>query len=235
MTKIATTFGIVLVVCGAVAQQAHSQVTYRDDFDVTWSAATHPGAYPTSAHFSPLVGTTHDATASFWEPGGVASAGIEQMAETGGTSILRGEFSAATGRRNGHLLSTTIFGQGRRSIEFDVQKDESLLTLVTMVAPSPDWFVGVSGLDLYEGDQWADGLTIDLFAWDAGTDSGPSFNSGNQDTNPQELISLLGNPLPNTLPPLGTFTFTLIAVPEPSGLLLTFAGSAIAVTLRVRR
>lgn len=232
MTKIATIGLMVLVMCGAVVQRGHSQVTYRVDFDVTWSAATHPGAYPTSAHFSPLVGTTHDATASFWEPGGMASAGIEQMAETGGTSLLRGEFTAATGRRNGHLLSTTIFGQGRRSIEFDVQKDESLLTLVTMVAPSPDWFVGVSGLDLYEGNQWADGLVIDLFAWDAGTDSGTNFSSTNRDTNPQEPIALLGNPLPSTLPPLGTFTFTLIAVPEPSSLLLALFGLVIMTTRR---
>lgn len=216
------------------ASEADAQATYRVDFDVTWSAATHPGAYPSSAHFSPLVGTTHDDSVSFWETGGMASAGMEQMAETGGTSLLRGEFTAATTRRNGHLLSTTIFGQGRRSIQFEVEKEESLLTLVTMVAPSPDWFVGVSGLDLYEGDRWADGLVVDLFAWDAGTDDGSSFTSGNQDSNPQQPIGLLGSPLPSTLPPLGTFTFTLIAVPEPSSVMLVLSGILVAFSTRKR-
>lgn len=210
-----------------------AQATYRVDFDVTWSAATHPGAWPASAHFSPLVGTTHDASHTFWEPGGIASPGIEQMAETGGTSTLRGEFTAATGRRGGHLSSTTIFGPGRRSIEFDVDQSEPLLTLVTMVAPSPDWFVGVNGLDLYDGGTWADGLVVDLFAWDAGTDSGSSFTSGNQDTNPQQPIALLDNPLAS-LPALGSFTFTLLAVPEPSAFVLAAISCATLFARRIR-
>ncbi len=208
------------------------QATYRVDFDVTWSAGTHPGAYPSSAHFSPLIGITHDSSVNFWEPGGIASPGIEQMAETGATSILRNEITAATGRTN-YLSSTTIFGTGRRSVNFDVEKDESLLTLVTMVAPSPDWFVGVNSLDLYAGGAWADGLVVDLFAWDAGTDSGVNFSSGDQDTNPQTPITRLGNPLPDTLPALGTFTFTLLAVPEPSSMLLAMTG--VIATLSSRR
>ena len=230
MNNLIRIIGLALLV--AMPSFCFAQATYRVDFDVTWSAETHPGAWPASAHFSPLVGTTHDASTTFWEPGGIASLGIEQMAETGGTSTLRGEFSAATGRRGGHLLSTTIFGPGRRTIEFDVDKSESLVTFVTMVAPSPDWFVGVSGLDLYAGDTWADGLVVDLFAWDAGTDSGIDFNSGNQDTSPQEPIALLGDPLPNTLPPMGTFTFTLLAVPEPSSALLVTAILFMAISRR---
>lgn len=220
-----------LALLAAMPNFCFAQATYRIDFDVAWSAANHPGAWPASAHFSPLVGTTHDASTTFWEPGGIASPGIEQMAETGGTSTLRGEFSAATGRRGGHLLSTTIFGPGRRTIEFDVDKSESLVTFVTMVAPSPDWFVGVSGLDLYDGGTWADGLVVDLFAWDAGTDSGSSFTSGNLDTNPQEPIALLDNPLSN-LPALGTFTFTLLSVPEPSSALLVTTILFVAISRR---
>ncbi|MEM8943985.1 MAG: spondin domain-containing protein [Planctomycetota bacterium] len=197
----------------------YGQVSYRVDFDVTWSADTHPGAYPIDAHFSPLIGTTHDDSVSFWEPGGIASDGIEQMAETGGTGGLAGEIAAATGRRT-RITSSSIFGTGRRSAVFSAEPDESLITLVTMVAPSPDWFVGVSGLELRPGGMWTNSLTVDLFAWDAGTDSGADFNSDDFDTVPRTPIALLGEPLPNTAPPLGTFTFTLLTVPEPSSWLL---------------
>jgi hypothetical protein len=70
-------------------------VEYGVRFDATWSATSHPGTYPTGAHFSPLIGVTHNDQVTFWESGGIASSGIEQMAETGGTSILQSEFNAA--------------------------------------------------------------------------------------------------------------------------------------------
>ena len=70
--------------------------TYRVTFTSTWSAATHPGSnFPSNAHFSPLIGATHNVSATFWLSGTIASPGIEQMAELGATSILRSEIDAA--------------------------------------------------------------------------------------------------------------------------------------------
>ena len=42
---------------------------------------------------------------------------------------------------------------GSTQFEFEVSRDYPLVTLVTMVAPSPDWFVGVSALSLRERRQ----------------------------------------------------------------------------------
>jgi serine/threonine protein kinase len=39
------------------------------------------------------------------------------------------------------------------------------VTLVSMVAPSPDWFVGVGGLPLLQDGQWVDELVVPLPAW----------------------------------------------------------------------
>lgn len=42
--------------------------------------------------------------------------------------------------------------------------------------PSPDWVVGVSGLELCNRDcSWAETKTVDLFPYDAGTDNGISY------------------------------------------------------------
>src|SRR5688500_14268429 len=42
---------------------------YRVTFDSTWSATTHPQDFPSNAHFSGLIGGTHKAAVTFWEPG----------------------------------------------------------------------------------------------------------------------------------------------------------------------
>ena len=74
--------------------------TYRIQFNATWSASTHPEDFPRGAHFSPLIGAVHDSTVQFWAIGATATAGIEQMAETGATSILTQEISGRDpGRR----------------------------------------------------------------------------------------------------------------------------------------
>ena len=84
----------------------------------------------------------------------------------------------------------------------------SKVTLVTMIAPSPDWFVGVDALELRPGGQWVNELTVSLLAWDAGTDDGTAFTSPNKNSNPKQPIALItGGPFFGN-DPLGTFTFT---------------------------
>jgi hypothetical protein len=42
--------------------------------------------------------------------------------------------------------------------------------------PTPDWIVGVSGLNLCSRDcTWTEQKVVDLYPWDAGTDSGISY------------------------------------------------------------
>jgi hypothetical protein len=66
-------------------------------------------------------------------------------------------------------------------VEFRISREYPLVSLVAMLAPSPDWFVGVSALDLCEGGRWAAERTVELFAYDAGTDSGSSYESPDAD------------------------------------------------------
>lgn len=55
--------------------------------------------------------------------------------------------------------------------------------------PSPDWFVGVDSLNLCEGDHWKEQETVELFPYDAGTDSGFTFSSPNFATIPQDTVT----------------------------------------------
>ncbi len=188
--------------------------TYIVTFNATWSAATHPDPnFPGNPHFSGLIGATHTANVAFWEAGEIASDGIENMAETGSKAPLddevRGAIAAGTAE---HLLSGGGIGvsPAAGSLQFEISSTFPLVTLVSMLAPSPDWFVGVSGLSLMQNGDWIDTLRVDLFTYDAGSDSGPSFNSSNDDTNPpQPIARISGAPfaVDGEMPRLGTFTF----------------------------
>ncbi len=93
-----------------------------------------------------------------------------------------------------------------------------LVTLVSMIAPSPDWFIGVDKLDLSRrGGGWAEGDRRRGFRLDAGTDSGPNYTSGDQATVLPYPSSR--SPAPPSPPgvPIGTLTFTrtyVSVVPE---------------------
>ncbi len=190
-----------------------STARYRVTFDSTWSARSHPDDFPSNAHFSPLIGGTHDEATRFWEVGDFATAGIKAMSETGATSPLDREINRAiTAGRAEHLLRGRPLGRspGRITMEFDVGVDFPFVTLVTMIAPSPDWFVGVSGLSLMEDGDWAQRIGVELFAYDAGTDSGTRHTSPNQPSSPREPISRIETSpfvVNGSLRSLGTFTF----------------------------
>lgn len=190
---------------------------YRVTFDASWSAATHPTDFPGNAHFSGLIGGTHGPAVSFWQEGGLATEGIRLMAERGRQSPLDLEVGAAIGAGTAqHVLAGEDVPRspGSTSLEFDIGRDFPLVTLVTMVAPSPDWFVGVSGLSLIENGSWVAEMVVQLQPYDAGTDSGSTFGSADVVTQPREPIHRITlGPLAEaaTVPYLGTFTFRRLA------------------------
>lgn len=195
---------------------APTTAKYRVTFLATWSATSHPAEFPASAHFSPLVGGTHAAQTTFWREGVPASTGIKDMAERGLTSTLSQEIIAAIGAGSAqHAFTGDAISSspGIATAEFEISQSHPLVTLVSMIAPSPDWFVGVAGLPLFESGRWLEERRIELLPWDAGTDSGRTFSSPDLVTAPPALIALIiSAPLaPTGRPvPLGTFTFTRV-------------------------
>ena len=190
---------------------AATTATYRVVFTATWSASTHPTNFPGGAHFSPLIGAVHNDGAVFWEPDGTATPGIERMAETGGTGTLTAEIQTEVpGAALAVINGSGIRSPGSTTIQaITLREDFPLVTLVSMIAPSPDWFVGVSGLSLRDADgNWIGELDVVLYPYDAGTDSGPDYTSANDDTQPREPIHSLRGEHPFSDEPIGTFTFT---------------------------
>ncbi|MBI2081620.1 MAG: spondin domain-containing protein [candidate division NC10 bacterium] len=187
---------------------------YRVTFAATWSAATHPEGFPSDAHFSDLIGATHSADWTMWAQGGTAAEGIEQMAERGKSRPLDREVEAAirAGRAGEWLAGDNIRrSPGSVSLDFKVTRTFPLVSLVSMLAPSPDWFVGVAGLDLCENHRWAPERTVVLYTYDAGTDSGRTYTAPDVDTQPREPIRRIEwapFAVGGEVRPVGTLTLT---------------------------
>ncbi len=189
---------------------------YEVTFNSTWSQATHPINWPASAHWSGLVGGTHNGTVHFWREGEIATEGIRLMAERGQQATLLSEIAPAIadGRAQMQLAGGGIgTSPGSVSLTFPhpMTRDYPLVTLVSMIAPSPDWFAGVDSLDLITNGSWSSQLVVTLYGYDAGTDSGASYASPDQVTLPRGVITRFTS-FPGvqngTLVPFGTFTFT---------------------------
>jgi hypothetical protein len=210
--------GIAALWTGA-AWSAEAQATYTARFDSTWSEETHPLYFPSTAHFSGLIGGTHNGEVEFWREGELASTGIKDMSERGRKSPLDAEVQAAIAAGNaGQVISGPGIGlsPGTASVSFTATREFPLVTLVSMIAPSPDWFVGVSGLSLFRDGRWVEELVVELQPYDAGTDSGAIYTSPDEVTVPFEPIShLTSGPFANGLT-LGTYTFTRTDPPAPS-------------------
>ena len=185
---------------------ARAPAQYAVTLDATWSAATHPQDFPSNPHFSRLTGAAHAEAVSLWAVGEVASDGVRQVAETGATAALRAEVEGAAALAAYAEGAPLGVSPGTAAMDLTVTDARPLATVVTMLAPSPDWFVGVSGLDLRDGDGWAERVTVDLVAYDAGTDDGGSYTAANAPAAPRAPIAASAYaPLAGTV--VGTLTF----------------------------
>ncbi len=204
--------GALLVSTSANAQDS---VEYEFEFVAEWSAQTHPPSFPGGAHFSAVAGTNHTDDIQIWGPGQIATPGIERMAETGSNSILIEEIEVHV--TNGfaekfQLLGPLASSPGVRTRDFTMNRNFPLMSLTTMIAPSPDWFVGVHDINMRPDGVWVQELIFDVFAYDSGTDSGSNYNSGNADITPHLPIANISDIFPFTgTPRIGTFRFTLLS------------------------
>lgn len=174
---------------------ACDEAKYEVIFEGLWSKYTHPKDFPTNfwlTHFSDIIGASHSTDFRMWEYGGYASEGLQQAAELGVTKKLEAELKQESNKIRTIIKARGLWYpnlNGKTFAVFRADRRHHLMSLVSMIGPSPDWIVGVSALELcLRNCSWAAEKTIDLFLWDAGTDSGMSYLSPNTPTVPHERI-----------------------------------------------
>lgn len=167
---------------------------YSVTFTARWTEADH-GQVPGGAHFTTLAGAAVNVDADLWTPGELASPGLEGLAELGQTSTFLAEIAAATdaGDAGESVTSAGTGAIGTSVFEVAVRHELSSFTFASMIAPSPDWFVGLSEFSLLDDEgRWVEDTgDMGLPAWDAGTETGNRFSLGGSPTIPPQSIRLL--------------------------------------------
>ena len=202
------------------AASGPSSALYDVPFQGVWTTAVTPDGLPSGAHFTQLVGAVHNADVSFLSGGETATLGVEGVAENGTTIGFEGEINTAGANKLSLLKSSSGAPGPTDSTALSMvtlTTGHPRVTLITMVAPSPDWFVGVAGLSLLNaGGNWVESLTVNLYPWDAGTEDGTGFSMTNDATAPRGTIHSIRGTGNFTTEPIATLTFARQPLPEVS-------------------
>ena len=208
---------------------------YSCVFHNKWSGLRHPRLYPGSeAHWSSPILASHNDGYTMWECDHFASKAVEKVAENGDNRLLQGELDRA------HILYVNDHVEGKD--QYNVRQESQtlpniqvtnfhpLLSSMSMIACSPDWFSGFNNLDMrnIETDTWYEIIQIQTYPFDAGTEDGDEFKCTNSATSPQNPITQLTvdtiptlmttgvflNSDGKTVLPVAEWTCTLQNVPE---------------------
>ncbi len=201
----------------ALTPYAQSTATYDITFTSIWNATDHTSV-PGNAHWSKLVGATHKTADTFFKLGELVSPGIKNVAETGNNTVFNSEvdeqitLNEANQYINGPSLGTATGDMLISNLE--VSENFPLITLISMIAPSPDWVIAMNGFNLLDVDgNWKTSVTMDMFAYDAGTDDGTDYTSGDIVSDPVQPMSMI-NSAPTNGNKMGTLSITLTNVTD---------------------
>ncbi len=215
----AIAFGTILPMATSTYAGADRSALYKVVFVPTWNAASHPVEYPTGlGHFSPLIGATHATGYHIFKVGTKPTPGLENLSEHGQHNPLDEEINAAIkAGKAGSLIETKEPLKGEvhqpASTTFTATTKFPMVSMVAMIAPSPDWFVGVGDVNLYKNGKWVPTVTVDAYAWDSGGDDGQTYQADDKDTNPKKPTTMAKTKhftQNGKQVPVGVFVFTRI-------------------------
>src|SRR6267142_2361572 len=127
----------------------------------TWTKASFPLEYPSDAHFSGMIGASHNGRYTIFAVGRKPTRGLERLSEEGKHSPLNDEIQHAIDQGTALMLfESGGLKNWKDSMVATVRVDPAhpLVDVVNMVAPSPDWFTGARDVNLIENGAWVSRL-----------------------------------------------------------------------------
>ena len=194
------------------------KLTFTGAFDA--DALASGVTAPANAGFSRVVGGTHGSGQSLFSDGGTAEEALESFIEDGGDAAADTYHGSLSGLQDRFQIQRSGSGEGLDATgavsvtRVEANANNSLLSVVAAVLPSPDWFVGLSGKELRPGGTWIVDETVEFYPRDLGTETGVEFDGGSGDSDPQSTISSLRNTGKFSDNPIATLRIELLPPPD---------------------
>jgi hypothetical protein len=168
-----------------------SIASYKIIITGTWAMPQH--TIPPTEHFTQFIGLIHSEECNVYKVGSLASKGVENVAEIGSSTVLKKEMDSliALNKALSKFFLTIPSIVGKDSTNISVNIKNARISFESMLAPTPDWFVGIDSYNLIQNGKWVTDITIPIYGYDAGTEDGDVFGYANPPTVPQEPISLM--------------------------------------------
>lgn len=173
------------------ADTAFSEASYKITITGKWKSPEF--TVPGSVHFTEFAGMVHNANSEIWQAGKIANKGLEDVAEVGNSVIMMAMTDSMIVAKSAFsfVIINPPAPTGTVTSTINCNSNFSIISLASMIAPSPDWFTGVSNLNLYPGNKWITDTLLNVYVYDAGTEDGDVFGYNNPPTFPQQLIQIL--------------------------------------------
>ncbi len=183
--------GLVACTKSGSTEQLFSEAVYKVTYTGKWRMPTF--VVPANVHFTPIVGMVHNKDAYLFKVNQLASLGVENVAEAGNSIALSAEMDSIIAEKKAiHANFIYPFNyDGSMSANLYVNSNFSYYSFISMIAPSPDWFVGLSQFNLWQNNKWIADTTINIPVYDAGTENGDIFGYDSPATIPQQTVQIL--------------------------------------------
>lgn len=153
-------------------------VIYEVEFEPTWNATTHPGAFPDDAGFAPFIAAAHLSSVEVFSEGLPASEALTEYALNGTTTVFESDFRFLinTSRALDFVIGDGVSYPATSSVLLGTARGYQFVTLISRITPSPDWFIAAqtSLIDPADGE-WYNRIIVEAIAYDAGLDTAVTF------------------------------------------------------------
>jgi len=170
---------------------AYSEAVYSVEFTGKWKAPEF--GVPSGVHFTTILGMIHNSQTYQWKEGELASWGVERIAESGNTGpmVIEIDSIVALGKAISYVVINAPTPTGSNKTNIYCNSNYPYISFETMLAPTPDWFTGINSFNLFHNNKWITDTTVNLYSYDAGTETGDAFGYNNPETNPKENVHKL--------------------------------------------
>lgn len=155
---------------------------------ITWEQAIE---HKTVAEpgLSPIIGIGHSNKGDFWQEGDLANLCLEEIARQ--ATNAQCDVMGVMNNTEGQLLVPFTMGVNRMGASpttklssiVRVDREHPLITVASMIGPTPDWITGFFNKQMCGPEGWIEEMKLDGYGYGSGTDLGDKYQLGFWDGN----------------------------------------------------